>query len=68
VIPIISELSIVLYSAMCLKDLIVCSGTAGVQYLETYATLILKNVNKLIPKRDTNISEGSKALHREAYK
>jgi hypothetical protein len=53
---------------MCVKDFIVCSGTAGVQYLETYAKLILKNVNKLIPKGDTNISEGSKVLHREACK
>jgi hypothetical protein len=63
-----SELSIVLYSAIRAKDFIACSGTAGVQYLETYAKLIQTNVNKSIPKRDTNISEGSRVLHREAYK
>jgi hypothetical protein len=40
-----TELSIVLYGAICVKDFISCSGNAGVQYLETYAKLIQKNVN-----------------------
>jgi hypothetical protein len=63
---IISEPSTILYSAICAKDLIACSATAGVQYLETYAKLIRRN--KSTPKRDTNNSEGSKMLYGEDYK